>query len=54
LCDLIRAGRAAIDSVASLLARDPGFDAGHHARELADLFVRAASPPAARHRSLEE
>src|SRR5215469_15897895 len=53
---LVMAGavRAAIDGVASLLARDPGFDAGHHARELANLFVRAASPPAARHQSLEE
>jgi AcrR family transcriptional regulator len=50
--------RAAIDSVASLLARDPGFDVGHHARELADLFLRATSPegshPVARGQLLEE
>ena len=50
--------RAAIDSVAPLLARDPGLDAGHHARELADLFLRATSPegshPVARRQSLEE
>jgi len=49
--------RAAIDSVAPLLARDPGLDAGHHARELADLFLRATSEgshPVARRQSLEE
>jgi TetR/AcrR family transcriptional regulator, fatty acid metabolism regulator protein len=48
--------RAAIDSVAPLLARDPVLDVGHHARELADLFLRATSPegPAARRQSLEE
>jgi AcrR family transcriptional regulator len=43
---LVMAGavRAAIDSVAVLLTRNPGFDVGHHARELADLFLRATSP----------
>ena len=50
--------RAAIDSVAPLLARDPGLDVDHHARELADLFLRATSPegshPVARRQSLEE
>jgi AcrR family transcriptional regulator len=55
---MARAIRAAIDSVAPLLARDPGLDAGHHARELAGLFLRAASPegnhPVARRPSLEE
>jgi len=30
--------RAAIDAVPPTLARDPGFDAGHYGRELADLF----------------
>ena len=51
---MARAIRAGIDNVASLLVADPGLDIAHHARELADLFVRAASPPAARHQSLEE
>jgi TetR/AcrR family transcriptional regulator, fatty acid metabolism regulator protein len=50
--------RAAIDSVAPLLARDPGLDVGHHARELADLFLRATSPegshPVAHRQALEE
>ena len=49
--------RAAIDGVAPLLARDPGLDAGHHARELSDLFLRATSAgsnPVARRQSLEE
>ncbi len=45
--------RAAIDGVAPLLTRNPDLDISHHARELADLFVRATrpgeSPPAARH-----
>jgi TetR/AcrR family transcriptional regulator, fatty acid metabolism regulator protein len=30
--------RAAIDAVPPRLASDPGFDAGHYGRELADLF----------------
>ena len=51
---MARAIRAGIDNVASLLVADPGLDIAHHAPELADLFVRAASPPAARHQSLEE
>ena len=51
---MARAIRAGIDNVASLLVADPGLDIAHHARELADLFVRAVSPPAARHQSLEE
>jgi TetR/AcrR family fatty acid metabolism transcriptional regulator len=50
--------RAAIDSMAPLLARDPGLDVGHHARELANLFLRATSPEGshrvARRQSLEE
>lgn len=33
--------RAAIDGVAPRLAREPGLDVAHHARELASLFVRA-------------
>ena len=36
--------RAAIDAVPSQLARDPGLDVGHHARELADLFHIATRP----------
>jgi hypothetical protein len=31
--------RAAIDEVTPRLARDPGLDVAHHARELASLFV---------------
>jgi AcrR family transcriptional regulator len=50
--------RAAIDRVAPLLAHDPRPDVGHHACELADLFVRATSPqgshPEAHRQSLEE
>ena len=30
--------RAALDAVSPQLARDPGLDVGHYARELADLF----------------
>ncbi len=36
--------RAAIDSVAPMLAGNPGLDVAHHARELADLFDRATRP----------
>ncbi len=36
--------RAALDAVSPQLARDPGFDVGHHARELADLFHIATRP----------
>jgi TetR/AcrR family transcriptional regulator, fatty acid metabolism regulator protein len=39
--------RAAIDSVAPMLAGNPGLDVAHHARELADLFDRATRPEAA-------
>jgi hypothetical protein len=50
--------RAAIDGVPPSLARDPGVEVGHRARELADLFLRATSPershPVARRQSLEE
>ena len=35
--------RAAIDTVGPRLIRDPALDVAHHARELASLFVRAAS-----------
>jgi TetR/AcrR family fatty acid metabolism transcriptional regulator len=35
--------RAAIDAVPPRLARDPGFDIAHYARELADLFDLATS-----------
>jgi AcrR family transcriptional regulator len=35
--------RAAIDTVGPRLIRDPELDIAHHARELASLFVRAAS-----------
>ena len=35
--------RAAIDTVGPRLVRNPGLDVAHHARELASLFVRAAS-----------
>ncbi|MGO8883390.1 MAG: TetR/AcrR family transcriptional regulator [Streptosporangiaceae bacterium] len=34
--------RAAIDAVLPRLARHPDLDVGHHGRELADLFCRAA------------
>jgi TetR/AcrR family fatty acid metabolism transcriptional regulator len=34
--------RAAIDAVLPCLARHPDLDVGHHGRELADLFCRAA------------
>jgi TetR/AcrR family fatty acid metabolism transcriptional regulator len=36
--------RAAINAVPAQLARDPAFDVGHHARELADLFHIATRP----------
>jgi len=36
--------RAAINAVPAQLARDPGLDIGHHARELADLFHVATRP----------
>jgi TetR/AcrR family transcriptional regulator, fatty acid metabolism regulator protein len=36
--------RAAINAVPAQLARDPGLDIGHHARELADLFHLATRP----------
>jgi TetR/AcrR family fatty acid metabolism transcriptional regulator len=37
--------RAAIDNVAHQFASDSGLDVGHHARELADLFVRVTRAP---------
>ncbi|MES1249014.1 MAG: TetR/AcrR family transcriptional regulator [Actinomycetota bacterium] len=37
--------RAAIDSVARRLARDPSLDVDHYAREIADTFERATGPP---------
>jgi len=50
--------RAAIDTVGPRLIRDPGLDVGHHARELASMFVRAARneeiPSAAHHPHQEE
>ena len=36
--------RAALDAVPLRLARDPGLDLGHYARELADLFHLATRP----------
>jgi TetR/AcrR family transcriptional regulator, fatty acid metabolism regulator protein len=53
--------RAAINAVPAQLARDPGLDIGHHARELADLFHLATRPgespgdlpPASSHRRSE-
>jgi TetR/AcrR family fatty acid metabolism transcriptional regulator len=39
--------RAALDAVAPRLARDPGLDLGHHARELAELFHIATRPEGA-------
>jgi AcrR family transcriptional regulator len=36
--------RAAINAVPAQLARDPAFDVGHHAHELADLFHIATRP----------
>jgi TetR/AcrR family transcriptional regulator, fatty acid metabolism regulator protein len=53
--------RAAINAVPAQLARDPGLDTGHHARELADLFHLATRPeessrnlpPASSHRRSE-
>jgi TetR/AcrR family transcriptional regulator, fatty acid metabolism regulator protein len=41
---LAMAIRAAIDNVALQLVGRPELDVGHHARELADLFVHATSP----------
>jgi TetR/AcrR family transcriptional regulator, fatty acid metabolism regulator protein len=41
---LTMAIRAAIDNVANQLVSNPNLDVQHHARELADLFVHAASP----------
>jgi len=50
--------RAAIDAMAPRLARDPGLDVGHYAREIADLFVRATraedSSPDQPHKEPEE
>src|ERR1700749_1490370 len=47
--------RAAIDTVGPRLVRDPGLDVAHYARELASLFVRAASKEeAARSEEKEE
>jgi TetR/AcrR family transcriptional regulator, fatty acid metabolism regulator protein len=40
---LAKAIRAAIDNVAHQFASNPELNVGHHARELADLFVRATS-----------
>ena len=40
---LAKAIRAAIDNVAHQFASNPELDVGHHARELAGLFVRATS-----------
>jgi AcrR family transcriptional regulator len=37
--------RAAIDAVPPRLAREPGFDLAHYARELAGIFDLATSPP---------
>jgi TetR/AcrR family transcriptional regulator, fatty acid metabolism regulator protein len=42
---LAMAIRAAIDNVAHQFAGNPGLDVGHHARELADLFIRTARAP---------
>jgi AcrR family transcriptional regulator len=50
--------RAVIDGVAPRLARDPGLDVAHHAREIADLFIRATraegSLPEQAHKGPEE
>ena len=36
--------RAAINAVPAQLARDPALDIGHHAREIADMFLIATRP----------